>query len=146
MTIKLQICLFAIHLAFATSATANSGLLMVSVDGPKSASCPLFVALYRDAKSWLSDEPFRYQIGSMKSGAGRVQFRDLPSGKYAIVAFCDQNGNGKLDETLLGIPKEPYGFSNGREGVHHMDFEEGSFAISQADTERRIRILLLRPL
>ena len=45
-----------------------------------------------------------------------VQFKDLPPGEYAAVAFQDVNGNGKLDKNFLGIPKEPYGFSNGARG------------------------------
>lgn len=45
-----------------------------------------------------------------------VRFRDLPPGGYAAVAFQDVNGNGKLDKNLLGIPREPYGFSNSARG------------------------------
>jgi len=45
-----------------------------------------------------------------------VHVKDLPPGKYAAVAFQDVNGNGKLDKNFLGIPKEPYGFSNGARG------------------------------
>jgi len=45
-----------------------------------------------------------------------VHFKDLPPGEYAAVAFQDVNGNGKLDKNFLGIPKEPYGFSNGARG------------------------------
>jgi uncharacterized protein (DUF2141 family) len=45
-----------------------------------------------------------------------VHFKDLPPGEYAAVAFQDVNGNGKLDKNFLGIPKEPYGFSNSARG------------------------------
>jgi uncharacterized protein (DUF2141 family) len=45
-----------------------------------------------------------------------VHFRDLPPGLYAAVAFQDFNGNGKLDKNLFGVPREPYGFSNGARG------------------------------
>ena len=45
-----------------------------------------------------------------------VHFKDLPPGEYAAVAFQDVNGNGILDKNFLGIPKEPYGFSNGARG------------------------------
>lgn len=37
----------------------------------------------------------------------------LPStGKYAVAIFQDKNGNGKLDTNFMGIPNEPFGFSN----------------------------------
>lgn len=31
---------------------------------------------------------------------------------YGIALFHDVNDNGKLDKTMVGIPKEPYAFSN----------------------------------
>jgi uncharacterized protein (DUF2141 family) len=37
---------------------------------------------------------------------------DLPSGEYVFSMYQDSNGNGKLDSNFLGIPKEPFGFSN----------------------------------
>ncbi|MCQ2267895.1 MAG: DUF2141 domain-containing protein [Bacteroidaceae bacterium] len=38
---------------------------------------------------------------------------NLPrAGKYAVAVFQDKNGNNKLDSNFLGIPNEPFGFSN----------------------------------
>lgn len=42
--------------------------------------------------------------------AARLLFNDLPPGDYAVALFHDENANGKLD-TLLGIPREGFGFS-----------------------------------
>jgi uncharacterized protein (DUF2141 family) len=36
----------------------------------------------------------------------------FPSGKYAIAVYQDLNQNGILDRNWLGLPVEPYGFSN----------------------------------
>lgn len=37
----------------------------------------------------------------------------IPIGRrYAIIVYHDLNANGKLDRNILGIPSEPYGFSN----------------------------------
>jgi len=41
-----------------------------------------------------------------------VQIPQLSYGTYVIAVYHDVNNNGKLDKTLLGIPKEPYAFSN----------------------------------
>ena len=46
------------------------------------------------------------------SGSIRVSLGVLPPGEYALSCFHDLNGNGKLDTNFLGIPDEPYGFSN----------------------------------
>ncbi len=37
---------------------------------------------------------------------------DLPAGEYAVSVFLDENNNQKLDQNLVGIPKERFGFSN----------------------------------
>ncbi len=42
-----------------------------------------------------------------------VTFPEVPAGRYAAIAFHDKNGDAKLNQGALGIPKEGYGFSNG---------------------------------
>jgi uncharacterized protein (DUF2141 family) len=45
-----------------------------------------------------------------------VTFDRLPAGEYAVAAYQDINGNGKLDRNFIGIPKEPVGVSNRAKG------------------------------
>jgi hypothetical protein len=40
----------------------------------------------------------------------------LAPGRYALRVFADENGNGKLDSNLMGLPIERYGFSKRRQG------------------------------
>ena len=47
-----------------------------------------------------------------QTGTMKVSLGNLPEGQYALSCFQDLNGNGKLDTNLVGIPTEPYGFSN----------------------------------
>lgn len=46
-----------------------------------------------------------------------VVFEDVSPGDYAISTFHDENDNNKLDTNFLGIPNEPYGFSNNATGT-----------------------------
>lgn len=46
-----------------------------------------------------------------------IGFLQLPSGRYAVIVFHDENDNGLLDTDFLGIPTEGYGFSNNAMGV-----------------------------
>ena len=39
-------------------------------------------------------------------------FDDLTPGRYAVAVYHDVNGNGELDTSFLGLPTEPYGFTN----------------------------------
>ena len=36
----------------------------------------------------------------------------IAPGQYGIKAFHDMNGNGKLDTNIVGMPTEPFAFSN----------------------------------
>ena len=38
---------------------------------------------------------------------------DLRPGQYAVAAYHDENGNGRLDIDPTGVPTEGYGVSNG---------------------------------
>jgi uncharacterized protein (DUF2141 family) len=37
---------------------------------------------------------------------------NLPNGQYVFSIYQDSNGNEKLDTSLIGIPKEKFGFTN----------------------------------
>lgn len=53
-----------------------------------------------------------------KAKIGSVVFTlDVPAGTYAIAAYHDVNGNQKVDKVpIVGLPMEPYGFSNDARG------------------------------
>jgi uncharacterized protein (DUF2141 family) len=44
-------------------------------------------------------------------GSVSIRIPGLGAGEYAITIFHDRNANQKLDSNMLGMPKEPYGFS-----------------------------------
>jgi len=41
---------------------------------------------------------------------------DIPFGEYAFVVFLDSDNNQMLSSNFIGIPKEPFGFSNNVRG------------------------------
>ena len=50
---------------------------------------------------------------------------------YAIGVYIDVNLKNKLDKNFVGIPKEPYAFSNNAEGfLGSPSFENASFVIA----------------
>ena len=58
--------------------------------------------------------------------------KELKAGTYAFSAFIDLNGNGKLDKNFLGMPKEPFCFSNNfKPRFSAPDFEDCSFELKK---------------
>ena len=76
--------------------------------------------------------------------AARFVFPDIPAGTWAVAAFQDVNGNGRLDRTPLGLPLEPYGFSGAVGRRARPDFAGASFGLREPGASVRVR--LARPL
>lgn len=68
---------------------------------------PVRAALVRADQSDWPAEPLRQATNQ----ADRLNFGDLPTGRYAIQLYQDSNGNDRLDLSPRGIPLEPSGFS-----------------------------------
>ncbi len=67
------------------------------------------------------------------SGDASCEFTGLPKGKYVIMAYLDRNLNSQLDQNALGLPTEPYGFSNNaRRPFGPPAFEECVFEFEDA--------------
>jgi uncharacterized protein (DUF2141 family) len=59
-----------------------------------------------------------------------VTLRNIPVGTYAVEVYQDLNSNGKMDWNVLGLPKEPYGFSrDARPGLSKPDFSRVKFDV-----------------
>ena len=52
-----------------------------------------------------------YSIKVDKSTATLI-ISDLPKGEYAVTMYHDENSDNECNRNFIGIPKEPYGFSN----------------------------------
>ena len=76
--------------------------------------------------------------------AGRravCSFAGVRPGRYAAVIAHDENGNGRVDTNLIGIPKEGYGFSNNvKPFLSAPSFSSAGFAVTR-DTTVTIRVI-----
>ena len=108
---------FAIAATCACAGLAHASDLTVEVQGLKDGKGRVLVAVYDRSDDFLQ-KPVR--TSAVGAGAGKVQvvIHDLPAGEYALSAFKDDNGNGKLDANPVGMPIEPYGFSNDAAGSY----------------------------
>jgi uncharacterized protein (DUF2141 family) len=58
-----------------------------------------------------------------RAGTVELRIRNVKPGSYAVAVFHDLNSNARLDRSFIGLPAEPYGFSNdvGRRGPPNFD-------------------------
>ena len=69
-------------------------------------------------------------------GALTITAEDLAPGEYAIRIMHDVNGNDKLDANFVGMPTEPYAFSNNARGMFGpATWEDARFALEGEVTQ-----------
>jgi uncharacterized protein (DUF2141 family) len=106
----------AASLAIAMPARAVE--MEVEVSGLIQAEGRVMVGVFTDSGTWLKKAVTggSAEASQQKDGRLLVKLQDLPEGSLALSVFHDVNGNGKLDSNAMGMPKEPYGFSNNAAG------------------------------
>ena len=109
------------------------------VDGP-AAAATLYVALFDSAEAYSADKSVASQTLPVRGGGARLAFLGLPPGRYAIKLFADENGNGRLDTNLLGLPTERYGFSNDARGNRAAPGFDAAAVALEADTGTTIHL------
>ena len=103
--------------------------LTVEIKGLGSANGKVLIALYDKADGWMKRGLKTGGTVAQKEGV-TYEFKDLPMGEYAISIHHDENGNGKFDTNPVGMPIEPYGFSNDAMGnFGPPTFEQAKFKL-----------------
>ena len=103
----------------------------------------VYVAFYNREADFLKEEKMCMgkTVEINARGLATISFENIASGTYAIAAFLDENGNGKMDTNFFGIPKEKYGFSNNiRPMMRAATFKEASFAVTNKESTIHIKL------
>jgi uncharacterized protein (DUF2141 family) len=106
--------LFAESAPPAACTTSQSGCITVHIKGLKNPDGLIGVALYT-TKNGFPDKPeraFATRIHKPGSTPNEATFDKIPYGTYAVSVLHDENGNGRMDKSFIGIPKEGFGVSN----------------------------------
>lgn len=101
------------------AATAKpSATLIVEVEGLKDDQGKLHASLYASEEGFPTkpEKALRHVDVPIVAGKARVVFAGLTPGGYAVAAYHDENGDGKLDTGFLGIPTEGLASSNDAKG------------------------------
>lgn len=125
-------------LAATAPAAAAQATLTVQVTGVESSTGSVVVGIC--PKSFDESTCTGGQTLPAKAGAMRFTFRNVAAGSYAIAVYHDVNGNGRLDKQLIGIPAEPYGFSNDVGRIGPPSFEGARVRVNAPATTVGVRL------
>src|SRR5882757_8913603 len=113
----------------------NSATLTVRILSARNVNGVVRIALFQstdgfpgDASKALRTQPAKIDPQTLTA---QTVFSGIPQGTYAVMVFHDENGNGKLDKNMVGIPKEGYGASNNpAKRMRAPNFDEAKFSFN----------------
>ena len=91
---------------------AQNSTLKVSIKGFEHNKGKLYLEVLDTNKKSV-----KQLVQAIADKKAMVEINDLPSGKYSVRVFHDENDNKKLDTGMFGMPKEPWGMSNNVKAV-----------------------------
>lgn len=111
--------------------------LQVTVNGIKSNEGTIMLALHASDETFPNDEPTITKMVSADAATVTIAIDDLSAGEYAISLYHDINGNEELDTNIMGIPKEPFGFSNDAMGTFGApSFKKSTIVVPDQGTKK----------
>jgi uncharacterized protein (DUF2141 family) len=130
-----HITALALLLAAAT-AQADDARLVVNIKEVRDATGNLRVSLYSDPESFRKEERALKMVSlPAAKGEVRVSFDGLPPGRYALMAYHDENADGKLNLRLGMFPTEGYALSNNPRVMGPPKFADSAFEVTAPETE-----------
>ncbi len=105
--------------------------LEVVVEGVSNNSGNVRLAVFSEADAELFPDqiPPLKQIAVAAGQAITFHFSDLAAGRYAALAFHDENSNAILDRNFLGIPRERWAVTGTRPFGRNPRFAESTFVL-----------------
>ena len=120
--------------------TALSADLSIRLLGLEQIKGEVFVVVYDTAQGMKNHQAFKADIRTVTEKNMLINFRDVPEGEYAVMVYQDLDGNKKLNRNLIGIPNEPYGFSNNPSLMGPPSFEQLRFQHTERANELSISL------
>ena len=120
----------ALLLGAAAPATETQSVT-VRVSALASTSSMVKLYFYNTRAGFLKSGRWAFTRAVKPEGKREIALSiDLPRGEWAVSLTQDMNNNNKIDKNFLGIPTEPYAFSNNvRPTVAAPDFNECKFLV-----------------
>ncbi len=136
---KLRFILALIGVLLACPALAGS--VTITIENAETAAGKIMVSLVQGEAEFKGEaSPIAALTRRAIAGPMGFVFKDLPDGEYALQIMHDVNDNDELDSNFIGMPTEPWAFSNNATGnMGPPAWRDVKFLI-QGDVEQSIRL------
>ena len=87
--------------------------LTLIVKNLKSSTAPVVIGVYGPNNKFLDTKDQMKEYRFTPNGTTlNTKINDLKYGKLAMALYQDMNSDGKINKNFVGVPTEPYAFSN----------------------------------
>ncbi|MBB6523683.1 DUF2141 domain-containing protein [Pseudoteredinibacter isoporae] len=135
-TITSMLALLGLACSPLTLAEQSQHQLTLLIKGYEESKGTTYLSLYDDAEHFnkMDGKSVANVQQRINGDTLRITFHDLNAGEYAVSLYHDANNNRELDRNMLGIPSEPYGFSNDAGAFGPAKFNKASFKLEEDKT------------
>lgn len=125
-------------LVLAQATAGGAGAVQVDLQTAQTGG-QLVLALFANEDDWKKN---RNAVRTLKIQPGQTaRFEGLAPGRYGIMAFHDKNSDNQLNTLPIGLPTEPYGFSNNARGRFGPPrWNAASFEVRSTTVRQSIRL------
>lgn len=115
----------------AAASDDTSATLRLEVSSFRNTKGTMNCRLFTDAQGFPDGEGAATVRAPIEGAQASCTFGNLKPGTYAVAVVHDENGNGKLDKNLVGVPTEGYGVSNNRTyALSSPKWDESKFTVA----------------
>ena len=127
-------------IAFAAPAAAAP--LTIAFKGLATPTGAILVSVFDSETAFdQGGKPFASRMVAVSGAIAEIAVGDLPPGRYAVKAFHDIDGDGKMASNPFGIPLEPFAFSNDAVGeAGPAKWAAAAFTVDAATSRHTITI------
>ncbi len=132
----------AAHAQTAPQTIAQPQTLTLRFHGVEQPRGAILAAVFDSAEAYAGrGRPVRAVRVDVAGHGAATAIQGLPTGRYAIKAFHDLDGDGEMDTNPFGMPTEPFAFSNDAPAnMGPPAFEAAAFAVGVGATAHAIAI------
>ena len=136
-----HLLVFLLSATTASTVLAQAPTLQVNLTGIQHDRGSMRVGLYSDPKTFRKEaQAVSIQQVPAQPGTATVSFSALPPGRYAIMAYHDEDGNGELNRRFGMFPTEGYGLSNNPVVSGPPAYEDSAFEVVAGEPPTSVSI------
>lgn len=126
-----------------TLSAGQAADLSVRITGIETRPGVIVARLFASERGFPSDPAAAIAEGrsAISGGTAALFMSGLAPGRYAMIAVHDENADGVMEKTFLGLPEEGYGLSNNPRPLLVPRFADGVFEIK--DGQNAIEVALV---